>query len=101
MRTELQLTCQRCLQGVRWPVERVTQLQLVENENAATHVDEPLVLESGGINPRAVIEDELILALPVVARHPDSEQCTPNNPAEPEDEPPSNNPFEVLRQLKS
>lgn len=97
----LQLTCQRCMQAVSWPLERTTRLEPVDNENDAEQVEEPLLVEVRGISPPAVVEDELILALPVVARHADAERCMPRNPAQPEQDSLRDNPFAILRQLKS
>ena len=64
--TELPLTCQRTLEVYRHPVRLDQRLGLIENESeeASLPADyEPLLIAE-------VIEDELILALPVVPLKP-------------------------------
>jgi uncharacterized protein len=97
----LALPCQRCLQAVHWPLKGDNQLQPVGGDDAARDVDEPLLVGADGIDPRAMVEDEMILALPLVPRHPDSAHCMPDNPAAESRQAAGDNPFEALRQLKS
>lgn len=70
------LQCQRTLQPFAWPVEIDTRLGLLAGEDAAAALPgacEPLLLENGSLQPRRVIEDELLLALPLVPVKPGSE----------------------------
>ncbi|SRR5579875_191039 len=72
----LTLECQRTLQPFEWPAEIESLLGLItdEREEAGLPPDcEPLLLEGGMVFPRAVIEDELLLALPLVPVKPGSE----------------------------
>jgi uncharacterized metal-binding protein YceD (DUF177 family) len=57
---------------------------------------EPVFSEDGEVSPLAIVEDELILALPVVAVH---EACSAPVEAKPAATGPSN-PFAVLKELK-
>jgi uncharacterized protein len=63
-----------------------------------------LVPEDGRLNPADVIEDELLLALPLVPINPDSslpDEVTGHDPEEiPAGEGRSESPFAVLRELK-
>ncbi|HEX5488899.1 MAG TPA: YceD family protein [Rhodanobacteraceae bacterium] len=71
----LTLECQRTLQPFEWPAEVDTRLGLLtsEDEAAALPSDcEPLLLEGGALSPARVIEDELLLALPLVPISPGS-----------------------------
>lgn len=73
---KLTLECQRTLQPFAWPVEVDSRLGLVEDEGGVAALpagSEPLLLEGGALSPRAVIEDELLLALPLVPIKPGSE----------------------------
>lgn len=73
---KLVLECQRTLQPFEWPVEVDTRLGLLDSEDdvAALPADsEPLLLEHGALSPSGVIEDELLLALPLVPVKPGSE----------------------------
>ncbi len=72
----LVLECQRTLQPFEWPVEVDTRLGLLAREGEAAALPgecEPLLLENGALQPRRVIEDELLLALPLVPVKPGSE----------------------------
>ncbi len=72
----LTLECQRTLQPFEWPVEVDTRLGLLSREDDAAALPEacePLLLEHGALQPRRVIEDELLLALPLVPVKPGSE----------------------------
>lgn len=102
-RTQLQLVCQRCLQ----PVEEVLQVQrsfqFAADEATAASIDadseDDVLVLSRAFNLIELIEDELLLALPLVPRHSTCPQpLVPPEDAEPFEERP--NPFAVLGQLK-
>jgi uncharacterized protein len=72
----LTLECQRTLQPFEWPVAVDSWLGLLAHEDEAAALREhcePLLLDHGTLQPRAVIEDELLLALPLVPVKPGSE----------------------------
>ena len=72
----LTLECQRTLQPFEWPIEVDSRLGLLAREEDAAALPErcePLLLEHGTLQPRKVIEDELLLALPLVPVKPGSE----------------------------
>jgi uncharacterized protein len=107
-RASLTLTCQRTLEPFVLPVAVDTRLGLIklERDEAGLPPDcEPLlVAEDGRLNPADVIEDELLLALPLVPVNPDSslpDEVTSHDPDEDSaGEGRSENPFAVLRELK-
>lgn len=73
------LVCQRCLQSFLWPVEQSTLLLLARDEAEAERLDaedheHEVVLAAEPIDPRVLVEDELVLTLPFVPRCPE-EQC--------------------------
>lgn len=77
LQASLRLQCQRCLNPVEWPVDTALRLIAVADDEAAAQVPrgfDPVVVGSDGLDPAALVEDELILALPVVARC-DDEAC--------------------------
>lgn len=114
VRGRLPLTCQRTLEVFDWPIAVDTRLGLIrreEDEAALPPGFEALLVTNDGIlNPADVIEDEVILALPLVPRKPgaseseDWEFTSAANDAElldaesKADEKP--NPFAALAQLK-
>jgi uncharacterized protein len=99
----LPLLCQRRLESFDWPVLLDTKLGLIRTEEDEAGLPpgyEPLLVQETDIRPADVIEDELILALPLVPLSPgngedeelvwSSEQVKPEKP----------NPFAALSALK-
>ncbi len=94
-------TCQRCSQPVAIPVDSDFQLVVVEGLDEAAALSEdfdPLMADDAEINLLDLLEDELLLSLPVVARH---EEC---HAWKFDDEPIAvesrENPFRILQKLK-
>lgn len=69
-----QLVCQRCLGPLQVPVEIDAELQLAENLREISEADDEVdrVLASRHMDVGQLVEDEVILALPMVPRH---EEC--------------------------
>ena len=71
--TALPLTCQRSLEVFALPVSVDARLGFIvrEEDEAGLPQDyEPLLIDPAGLRPADVIEDELILALPLVPVKP-------------------------------
>ncbi len=103
----LALVCQRTLEPFVMPIAVTARLGLIKHERDEAGLPpdcEPLlVAEDGRLNPADVIEDELLLALPLVPVNPDSklpDQVTGSDPAGVAGEERPENPFAVLRELK-
>ena len=76
--TVLGLTCQRCLEPLVQNVSERLSLTLLEPGSMGGEVaneDEAVVLTDGKFNPAALLEDELILSLPISPRHTELEEC--------------------------
>jgi len=74
----LVLTCQRCFGNLVFPVKADFNLAWVRSEKEATglpDVYEPLLSGSGRVKIADLIEDELLLALPMAALHTVSQEC--------------------------
>ncbi|MEO5565089.1 MAG: YceD family protein [Luteimonas sp.] len=103
----LPLVCQRTLQRFLQPVELLQRLALLPADTDLEAAEaglpegyEPLsVPAGGGLRPAELIEDELILAVPVVAISPGSEALAQDWPAS-ADEMAQANPFAALGALK-
>jgi len=100
----LPLTCQRTLEVFGLPVHVDAKLGLIarEADEAALPSDyEPLLTIDGQINPADVIEDELILALPVVPLKPGAEDA-PQTWVKGDElqEGERENPFAALKKMK-
>lgn len=102
----LTLTCQRTLEPFVLPVTVDSRLGLIRSdaeEAALPPGCEPLVVVDDHIDPAAVIEDELLLAVPLVPVSPQSTWPAEGLKSEEPDAPeasPQDNPFAVLRELK-
>ncbi|AKJ31172.1 YceD family protein [Caldimonas brevitalea] len=107
--TVLGLECQRCLQPVETALEVERDFRFVADEATAAQIDadseEDVLALSRSLNLQELVEDELILALPLVPRH---DACAPPaqlagaevGEADVPGEPERPNPFAVLAQLK-
>lgn len=103
----LRLLCQRSLEPFTLRVAIDSTLGLIrhEREESALPPDcEPLLVgEDGKLNPVEVIEDELLLALPLVPVNPDShlpDDVTPAVTVAQAAPARTDHPFAVLRELK-
>lgn len=99
------LVCQRSLEVFTLPivVDQDFGVIATERDEAALLPDvEPLLSPDGMINPTELIEDELILALPLIPVKPGAEMppVGANNVESTENSESRPNPFEVLRDLK-
>lgn len=105
---KVKLQCQRCLQEMEYAIDTELLMGIVGSEDAAErlaqHYD-PLIVGRDPIVLKDLIEDELILALPLVATHTDSDCAigfdTSNGRAEADSATVKReNPFAVLADLK-
>lgn len=74
----LLLTCQRCLEPVKQAVEETVEWIVVGSEAEATRVAEnvePLVLADDRLQLATLVEDELIVSLPMAPRHASIDEC--------------------------
>lgn len=98
----LPLTCQRSLQRFVHPVQVGQRLGLVRDERQEAGLPEdyePVLLdEDGSLRPLDRVEDELILALPLVPVMPGAEAIDTAEP--PADDPQTATPFAALAALK-
>jgi len=101
------LECQRCLRDFAWPVAQRTVLLLARDEREQARLDEDdeheVVVGAAPLDPRVLVEDELLLTLPF-APHCERVDCaTADLPVEgnaestPERE---GSPFDALASFK-
>ena len=98
----LELECQRCLKAMSLPLQQDFELLIDADDGLVRDSGTDTIFsEDGYIDIYSVIEDELILAIPLVALHEDS-GCNEHWPAAAQAEGETRqNPFAVLRQLKT
>jgi uncharacterized protein len=104
---KLPLRCERCDQRFDWPLHAAPDLRLVfseDEEKRALHDSEPYLVEHDALPLREIVEDEVLLALPMLARCESCEnalRALPEQAAteeEPRREPSQGGPFAALKQ---
>ena len=111
VRGELVLTCQRCLGRMRFPVNISFTLALARGLEEAERLPagvEPIIVDENTLSIVEMVEDEVLLALPIVPAHQGTEgSCTPGSADRSgdqgralDDQAPAN-PFAVLAGLKN
>lgn len=99
----LPLLCQRSLQKFLLPVSMVQRLGLIREEADEAALppgyEALLVAGDGELRPAELVEDELILAVPVIAVSPGSESIERDWPIQADEETRAN-PFSALAGLK-
>ena len=101
---EVTLQCQRCLQAMRQPLVVDRHFRFVRSEPEAARLDEASEDDVLVLPPRLdlldLLEDELILALPIVPRHEGSCPRPLPMPAATAADEPAPNPFAKLAALR-
>jgi uncharacterized protein len=72
------LQCQRCMQPMELALDSTTQVVLIAAEADAGEVPEdlePVLAREGRISTGELVEEELLLALPIVPLHEDLSEC--------------------------
>lgn len=104
----IERTCQRCLNPVQLDLSIDQRLRFVESEDEAARLDAELEEDVLPLQPSIdlaeLIEDELLLALPLIPKHDRCPELWPGlrtteNPEAKQNDP-SENPFAVLAALK-
>jgi uncharacterized protein len=108
---EVEIECQRCLNGMSWSIDESSTLAVVAGPDEAERLPDeldPLLLDSDRVALRSLIEDELILAVPAAPTHKPDEcavQISDVNSSETAGMPDRNsrddNPFAALANWKS
>jgi uncharacterized protein len=107
VRAKLKLRCERCNEPFEFPVSSNFTLAVISGFDEAAQLPddyEPLLLEEAAVDPATLVEDELLLSVPAVPRHPTGACEPPRLPQQADatagDRPQRDNPFAVLETLK-
>jgi len=76
--TTVELLCQRCLEPFAQPIDERLELMLVESGASSASIPEgyeQVELDNGRLLPAGLIEDELIVSIPLVPKHARIEDC--------------------------
>lgn len=101
---DVRVLCQRCMAPFTTELDTEFRLALVADDTMADALPdslEPLLAADGTVDPRTMIEDELILALPVVAKHGEGEACALPGVRAVQQDDARPRPFAVLESLKT
>lgn len=111
MTGSVELVCQRCLRPMRYPFDEHFTLVLVGAGEEAVQVPEAyetVVLETPQLDAQWLVEEQLLLALPLIPKHEDEAECNAL-PSVPERNPQASEeadtalkrqrPFQNLREL--
>ena len=74
----LTLRCQRCLEPFRHELDESVNVAVADSDSLSSAVPagfEPFELEEGRLQPARLIEDEIIVAIPLVPKHARVEDC--------------------------
>ncbi len=103
--TVVWLACQRCLQPMRTPLSIERSILFVPGEDKAealdAEIEDDVLALPSALDLRALVEDELILALPLVPRHDACPMPAGMGPAGQGADPGRPNPFASLAALKA
>ena len=107
IKAELQMVCNRCLDATDLSIDTTIEVVLVSNDAQAERLQEGFdiwMVEDQKLFLRDFIEDEILLAMPIVISHEDCEPARELIEALPGDEnteeQKQENPFAALKDLK-
>lgn len=99
--TRVTMTCERCLEPMEVALTAKPALGLVRDDRDAAALPErldPCLASDEDLDLFELVEDELLLTLPIVAKH--QKQCRPLPPPEAVAADSAESPFRVLERLK-
>ena len=101
LKSELTVTCQRCLNNMKIPINSKVSIGIINEEDELEDLDEdldPFQAVKGKISLLKLIEDEILLGLPLSPLH--EEVDCPATKSLQEYTASKENPFAVLKTLK-
>ena len=99
---EVPLICQRTLRPFCHPIDSASVVAIVESEAAVERLPEdyePLVVDDGRLKTAELVAEELLLALPLVPRSPDSAPVGEEDISAGSEQGDRHQPFAVLADL--
>lgn len=102
IQTKLLMTCQRCLNPAEIDINRCSKVVIVNNQTEADELItefEPLVIDEQQLTLLSLVEDELILAIPIAPSH-STNACKATADIERINAESKPNPFAILEKLK-
>lgn len=78
LRGTVEMLCQRCLRNMRYQIDESFDLVLVNNEAELDRLPESQdawLMNSGRLDVTDLVEEQLLLAMPLIAKHSDESEC--------------------------
>ncbi len=72
LQAKLSVTCQRCLGPLELEITERVEFGIVDADGSTGHLPEgiePIVLDGDRFSPQRLVEDEMIVAVPLVPKH--------------------------------
>ena len=99
---QVSLICQRCMGMLQYTVDSPVYLGVVSDAEGASQLPdgcEPLFVEGDSASLLAIIEDEILLALPITAMH-EEDECDATEFLAKLQQKSRNNPFSILKKTE-
>jgi uncharacterized protein len=80
MQAEVELICQRCMGDMQYPLQESFDLMLIESEAELAVVPdshEAWIANALHLNVLELVEEQLLLAMPLIPKHVDERDCLP------------------------
>jgi uncharacterized protein len=78
LQVAVELICQRCMAAMLYPLRETFELMVIESEDELGLVPEsyePWITNAARLDVLALVEEQLLLALPLIAKHADERDC--------------------------
>lgn len=78
LRGTMELICQRCMAPMQQPIDETFDLLLVESEaqfDSVPESHEPWLVDSALTDLAELVEEQLLLSIPIIAKHADESGC--------------------------
>ena len=101
IQADINIICQRCLGCMAMKIERTVYLGIMERQDECLLLPdkcEPLILDEPSVALGKLIEDEVILAIPIAPMH-EADDCPATALLEKISNQNRNNPFSILKSL--
>ena len=101
IQANIHIVCQRCLGCMDLEIQRTVYLGIPDGHDEIIKLPddcEPLILDEQSISLGSLIEDEVLLAIPIAPMH-DAEECSATELLERINNKNRNNPFSALKTL--
>ena len=101
IQANINIFCQRCLESMALELERTVYLGILDRQDETIQLPdncEPLILDEQSVSLANLIEDEVLLAIPIAPMH-EADKCPATELLDNINNQNRNNPFSILKTL--